>query len=113
MRADEISVPPRARNWQSQRVTPRSGAPGTGFHPDPAQFGQTSASVFIRRLFDRSYFCKSVSSTLHPNRPKPQLETMTRLCTTCGEDGPLEENWTNREEESANHKTQSTIGPLT
>jgi DNA replication protein DnaC len=40
-------APPRARNWQSQRVTPRSGAPGTGFHPEPAHRGQTSAAVFI------------------------------------------------------------------
>jgi hypothetical protein len=47
MRAAAIMTPPRARNWQSQRVTPRSGAPGTGFHPEPAHSGQTSAAVFI------------------------------------------------------------------
>jgi hypothetical protein len=47
MRAAAIMAPPRARNWQSQRVTPRSGAPGTGFHPEPAHRGQTSAAVFI------------------------------------------------------------------
>src|SRR6202043_3798784 len=47
MRAAAIMAPPRARNRQSQRVTPRSGAPGTGFHPEPAHRGQTSAAVFI------------------------------------------------------------------
>ena len=47
MRAAAIKAPPRACNWQSQRVTPRSGAPGTGFHPEPAHRGQTSAAVFI------------------------------------------------------------------
>jgi hypothetical protein len=28
-------------------VTPPSGAPGTGFHPEPAHTGQTSAAVFM------------------------------------------------------------------
>jgi hypothetical protein len=40
-------APPRARSWQSQRVTPPSGVPETGFHPEPAHKGQTSAAVFM------------------------------------------------------------------
>jgi len=45
--AAAIMAPPRARSWQSQRVTPPSGVPGTGFHPDPAHRGQISAAVFM------------------------------------------------------------------
>src|SRR5580658_65953 len=47
MRAAAIIAPPRACIWQLQRVTPRSGASGTGFHPDPAHMGQTWATDFI------------------------------------------------------------------
>src|SRR5271165_2284651 len=53
MRAAVISNWPRARNWQSQRVTRRSfGLPAwaraaTVFHPVPSQRGQTSAGALI------------------------------------------------------------------
>jgi hypothetical protein len=46
MRAAAIKALPRARNWQSQRVTPRSAAT-TAFHPEPPHSGQTSTAVFI------------------------------------------------------------------
>src|ERR1700677_2847799 len=47
IRAAAIKAPPRACKRQSQRVTPRSGPPGTGFHPEPAQVGQISVATFI------------------------------------------------------------------
>src|SRR5208282_5688118 len=89
MRAAAIKAPPRACNWQSQRVTPRSGAPGTGFHPEPAHRGQTSAAVFIVYLNCLFRLC---ISTLHPNRPVPQPETVCSLCTSCGERRRVVEN---------------------
>src|SRR5271170_3077641 len=65
MRAAAIKAPPRACNWQSQRVTPRSGAPGTDFHPEPAHIEQTSAAVFtlyldcVIRLCTRTCLCRN------------------------------------------------------
>jgi hypothetical protein len=47
IRAAAVKAPPRARDWQSQRVTPPSGVPETVFHPEPAHSGQTSAAVFM------------------------------------------------------------------
>jgi len=47
IRAAAIRESVRARNWQSQRVTPRSGVPVTVFHPDPAHRGQTSVVDFM------------------------------------------------------------------
>jgi hypothetical protein len=80
MRAAAMRAPPRARNWQSQRVTPPSGASGTGFHPVPEHNGQTSAAVFIILSL-----LSGVDSTLHPEPPAPQDETGFWLCTSCGE----------------------------
>src|ERR1035438_8775856 len=50
IRAAEINAPPRARIWQSQRVTPPSGASATTFHPEPAHSGQASTAVFIASI---------------------------------------------------------------
>jgi hypothetical protein len=89
-------APPRARNWQSQRTTPRSRIPGTVFHPEPAQTGQTSDAVFI--IY---YIIDYVSCVLKLCTASGQHATRNRLLSVhilwrpalmCGEPIGSEEN---------------------
>jgi hypothetical protein len=76
-----------ARNWQSQRVTRRSGRAlgraGRAFQPVPSQRGQTSASVLISFNFANLSFEKPYRLTLHLQTSFLQVSKPPALCTTC------------------------------
>src|SRR5882762_5084593 len=91
MRAAATIASERARNWQSQRVTPRSGALGTTLHPEPAHRGQTSFATFIGGPTN-FYYSILVSFTLHRTSPSLQPQCAFRLCTSCGVGETIVEN---------------------
>src|ERR1700677_2660574 len=98
MRAAAIMALPRACIWQLQRVTPRSGVPGTGFHPDPAHKGQTSAPVFIVSDAIICYSIAYLNSAPEPafaatrNRFLP-VHILWRRAASCGEQRGIAENF--------------------
>jgi hypothetical protein len=74
-------------------MTPCSGAPGTGFHPEPAHKGQTSTAVFISIIQSViKYESKNYVINFAPNLPFPQPESVALLCTSCGDQRRIVQN---------------------
>jgi hypothetical protein len=97
IRAAAIMAPPRARNRQSHRVTPPSGFPGTGFHPEPAHRGQTSAAVFMIVyfiLYVVPYLDSAPEATCAATRKRfLSVHILWRAAAGCGEGCRTEENF--------------------
>src|SRR6202142_485559 len=108
MRAAAIRDGPRARNWQSQRVTRRSfvlppplARDATVFPPVPPQSGQTAgalpcgdSSIFACPIFEPTIFESAIFEpiifkrsspvlSVHPRPACAQAGNLACLCTSC------------------------------